>query len=539
MMYQHKHLLIVFLLSWALLPANIASAKPDGVGKVVYVTRSRAYFDVGRKDGLIDNAPVRIYSRKKGKALRCRVDKLSESFSSCSIRRAVSGSKITFTKSALKKAALKSDSGPNVRQASARQLQSAKRQLSTVVTPWVQDEESGYTPRSFELEAMVRHQSWVAVEKDGYHRQHISLIARDVPLGFLGLKANIDWQVLNWVERPESSRFLSRSEFQLFVRETYIERKLQHEATYFALGRMYPVATPGVSSIDGVQFGWHFDNQTKFGIFAGGVPHPVNLEPSIERWVAGAYGSKTWAVNDSWTRITGRANVANGETEGLGAETELQLASQFGGLYGFGTARAQVSESGAFIPNAHGLISYAPISRFSVVVDASRRDRIPSIALDEYAPVAAERIGGSLRFVVLSWLETSLSGGFNRVDAQDDPRSTIGIEIGTPFFGRKTFSWLLGHQTAVGNLAGFFTYANFRLRPVKPLTVKLQVVHSVDDEILGVRDQSILGQFAVDWWITKHIGLQVGTFVRAELISRDVDESPIGFNGELALVGRL
>jgi hypothetical protein len=264
-----------------------ARAAPS-TGHVVFVTDKRAYLDRGSLDGLGPGQTLQLY--RGGRAAgTCAVDTIAEREATCAGGRARVGD--TF----------KAPGGKRPRAPRPPSELPALVDETTLRTRAAAVAESRYDQVDFTGKPAFRAHTSVLASPSfevwpdpagGYSVERIDGAIHGVPLGSTGARFDAAFSAMRWQVPVALARFRPGQPSQFYLWESEISRRGADGPTVFAVGRLWPWHTPGLTVLDGLQLGRQNEARTiEGGVYAGLVPTAVGLLPSADTWAGGIYGS--------------------------------------------------------------------------------------------------------------------------------------------------------------------------------------------------------------------------------------------------------
>jgi len=309
-----------------------------------------------------------------------------------------------------------------------------------------------------------------------YTREEVDGLVHVYDLAGTGMDFHGAFSAVHWGARAAIGRFQPTAPSQFYLWQAELSRRRSDASTVFALGRVWPWHTPGLTMLDGFQIGRQSDDQSKEGgVYAGFLPVATTVAPSTGAWATGAYGSF----------------VQTGSNKGVLrlARQEARIGLWGGGANGVitdGEAFAQLF-LGAWNVGGGGRAIYAPSLGSGPVIDQAFFDlgaraslpfavglhiryfgaALPPMAvLDAIAPTVRGSLNalGDVHWDLASWLGLGGAAGFNQDrDTGRDisyvaaelrlPRIADGVAIG----GEVATGWLRSAQmyghvlTRIGN----------------------------------------------------------------------------------------
>jgi hypothetical protein len=353
------------LIALALMSSLVGSARTLGSrGKVVFASAKRAYLDVGEADGITLELTLTL-KRGNRNLGACKVDLLAQHSSAC----AMAGARIGDT-FALPATPPRSP-GPVAHAVPApAPIAEIEREHERIVdAPYAlvdagRELATGYGGGMASVRA--GHEAWATLFGSGstFQDERVHVSVDGVPLGLAGFRAYAELEALVYTERPANARFRPGTDAQFYAWEAEVASRDPGRPFALALGRMWPWHLPGLATLDGGQAGWKSrDGEREAGVYGGGLPDPVTLEPAFDRWTAGAYGAYTSVgARDSTLRLVraeGRVGMSNLPDAGKALDAEVLLAGFVAGWLDVGAeARALLATSwnpGVMLSDGPGL----------------------------------------------------------------------------------------------------------------------------------------------------------------------------------------
>lgn len=325
-------------LALAAAPSMAAGAR---TGKVTYVTTGAAFLDVGAQDGLLAGARVDLL-RRKSKVGTCEVTAVAAHHATCKNDRAAAGDRFSFLPSARAEtpsaARLKLPDAVTVE--AQRQLVDAApgprvaspRQRRVYVASWGTRGAVG-----------VRQHAWATLgHDDGAYARTVLNGSVRADVGLLsGLGAGGSMRLVADELQPASARFRAREPAELYLWEAALSLDDGRGPVVAKVGRFLPRKAPGATLLDGAQAGLRaFGGSLEVGAYAGAVPDPITLMPSVDRLTTGVTLAFDSPLGED-VLILPRARVALISTPGftsMRAETEAQTQLLWGTVVAAGAS---------------------------------------------------------------------------------------------------------------------------------------------------------------------------------------------------------
>lgn len=516
---------------------------PKGLrsAKLVDLSRDHAFFGVGTSEGLNKGDEVR-FVRRGQEVRRCTVDAAAAHQARCAVETVGSQDAACYVRAAAPQEAAQASQaiGPGRGRLNPPSIKKAQLALAKQGVPEVVDQSAGVTgPLSFRADAALSHSSFVRLGqgRPGTHRQTLSGSIRDIPLGFFDTRASVDFTVLTYAARPEEANYRTQANAMLFVHETSVARRSVDDGLVLAVGRIRPMHSPGVPFLDGAQVGFRFSDNLELGVLGGALPDLVRLEPSLDRWTAGAYGR--WVVANSDLRWDGsaragfvRGTASQGEVE---ASTRLGVSSWFAAALG---ARVRADRDGVGLSSLRGRVDLHPADAWTVGLDGRFRDAVDDPFAAGLPVVGASHGRATVRWQQLSWLSLGLVGAVGHLDADNLTLFVAGPEVVLPKLFGTLGGLSIGYQEAVGWLPGRNVWAQTGLHPLPELQLWLRATYREGHEAGGVLHE--VGGFAqAGWQISRMIQVRGSLFSRVGFTGDAGSSAAANFVGRVALVAAL
>lgn len=528
---------VLLLVALPLLAPAVAGAAP---GRVVSSTATRAYLDRGAADGLVLGDTIEV--RRGGEvAGRCVIEEVAEHVARCAGTGLRPGDRFEA------RAAPATAPAPQSGVVAPEDL--AQRRAALVAAPvakvgFVRPQTVPPALR-LRLEAGLEHASWVATGASGYHGERVDLALRGLELAW-GLRLHADLSVLQWISRPDTTRYRPGAGTQLFVYELALSSREVGQPFAFAAGRLIPWHVPGVTVYDGAQAAWRsFSGSFEIGAFGGELPDVRTI--ALQRaWLAGGY----WAYQRMgapgaalrYLRHEARAGVLDGADfdRRLEAEATLQAGLWHLADVALDAKLAHTDEGGAELAALRADLSGRPHDtlRFwgSFRYDGERSFELA--AVDPHYRGSGRRADGAISWDPWPFLTLGASGGFAQEVGADRTRSFVGPELGLPrLFGTRG-GLSLGYAEEFGWIAGRSAFVQASLHPAQRLQILARASYFADRPRDAARTDHELGVFghasaAVLSWLSLRISLA------ARLGLGDPEGVPGGVTASLGLRGAL
>lgn len=431
-------------------------AGPAAIGRVTYVTFERAYLDRGRDDGL---APGQILKLRQGRAKRtCKVEWVADTRATCVGAGVSVGDQFSVEAPAAPEPARKLP--PLV---GRNELERRLRVVSSSPLQLVRFAQQSLT-RAHASRFALGHDSWAArLTGDGpFHGERFDLALQGVQLSGR-LHAFVDLTVQTWARRPEGAR-MPQAPLAVLVRRAELATAAGGSFR-LAAGRTRPLSAPGLVLLDGIQAGWRDGQNRELGGFAGTLPEPFMLTPSVERYTAGAYFRQQLVGEPGSSRagqLETRLALVRTSAQGPRVEGEAAFYGQWlAGAHGHAQVRlATPTDRPQFlVESARADVSARPLSGVRLVAGARFLDAasFESPLLD-----ASDRgrrslhTDATLAIEPIDWLLLEARSGMARDLGSGLSTARVGGALG---FRRTSFGVELGHDEEAGWLRGRTSYA--------------------------------------------------------------------------------
>jgi hypothetical protein len=233
-----------------------------------------------------------------------------------------------------------------------------------------------------------------------YSQEELSGALQIYDLGATGVDFAAAFTAMRWGARAGGGRFQPGAPSQFYLWEAEVTKRRADANTVFAVGRIWPWHTPGLTMLDGLQIGRRNDDGSREGgVYAGLVPVALNAAPSVAGWAAGAYGALVQTGSN-------RAGFRLGRQE-----ARLGISSSPGtGLVTEGDASAQLW-LGAWTVGGGGRVLLAPTVRSGPVLDRAFLDLGIRATLTFGAGLHLRYFGGALPAQAVLQAETPAPRG--------------------------------------------------------------------------------------------------------------------------------
>lgn len=524
-----------------LLVSSVAAARPRSVGgRVTFVAAGRAYLDRGRAAGLGIGDELEL-RRGRGKSASCKVVELADHFAACA--GADVGVGDTFAAPRPPPRARGESTRKRPKPASAEELSAWQARLARASFEKVDYRGDSVAATRVRGAIELGHAVWTRVEasRGTFQEERLAIDVVAADLGTPGLLLSARMTASYWSQRPDSARFRPDADAQLYVSEASLAYR-RRGGPVGAAGRLRPWFVPGLAVLDGVQLGWRSERaQLEVGAFAGGLPEPVTLEPSVERWTAGVYATGDVALGDDvLLRPSARAALLQVE-DGRWVSAELDARTRIGRGVGLGArarADAPVDSPGRARLSAIAIdLDTRPHERLTLFASARRFDAWQELAELRPSLREVERGDVGAQLDVTDWLALVGVGGVTGGDGA--PRRGFvnpELRVWQVLPWRATLA--LGYMEELGYLGAHTVYVQGLGAPTEAvrLWTRLSYVHGAGD--IAEWDEAGLN-LGADAALAAWLRLRLSAFGQYGRFGGDAGEAPIGLAARLSLVGEL
>jgi hypothetical protein len=179
--------------------------------------------------------------------------------------------------------------------------------------------------------------------------EELDVQLRRLRLGETDLRLDAALSVVTWQRRAAALRFRPDRATQVYLWQAEVSRRELDDRVVFAAGRIWPWHIPGVAALDGLQLGRRSaSGSAEAGAYAGTLPAPASLAPTVDAWAGGLYGAlaQSGGKGDLFRFAREEARLGLRESPVVGLVRELE-------------ALADVSRA-AFGADAAARVRYAP-----------------------------------------------------------------------------------------------------------------------------------------------------------------------------------
>ena len=470
---------------------GVASARQpkERHGKVVYATAQRAYFDKGRLDGLRAGDSVKLL-RGKAAPLSCALEMVGDHSASCAATGARAGDAFVFEAAPTAGEARAAAQLPPLVSEADRARGGAEIARQPYAKVDADRPERGGGHGVALAEASIGHASWMTFSGDSFHQERVQISLAGAELGWAGFRAFAQLTALHWTSQPANARFRPTDDTQLYVYEAEVASREIGRPFALAFGRVWPWGVPGLAAIDGAQVAWRSrSGEHEIGVFGGGLPDPVTLEPAFDRWIGGVYAAGTYARTDSLLRLVRyEGRIATREVPNVGTKTDTDLLGQAWITRwldaGAETRIALAGVGGAAVEAARVNVSARALDKLRV--DAGMRYLArktvddDGLGLDPFGDAGWIIGEGDATWNAASWFALSVVGGAAQDDASSRSREYVGPELGLPRLLGRFGGLSLGYLEERGWDEGRSAWAQTALHPAERLQLILRGSYSED-----------------------------------------------------------
>jgi hypothetical protein len=263
-----------------------ARSSSDSSARVIFVTSEHAYLNRGRSNGLpVERGETLVLTRGKIRT-RCQVEFVGESTATCVGEGVAVGDRFEVGQP---RTAQAKPVAPPLPEA---ELRHRLEVLHSKPPPLVKYQGEASNVAWSGATVVVQDSFWHVASGGDFHQEWLEAALRfdNLPLGF---RANADFNVLVWSQRPSEARPTpNRASFILTTAELLSP---EEHGFSFAVGRTWPTYGPGMTMIDGVSASWQFDDHLReLGVFSGFLPDPLNQFPTTRQATTGVYFMQQW-----------------------------------------------------------------------------------------------------------------------------------------------------------------------------------------------------------------------------------------------------
>lgn len=420
-------------------PAQEEAGEPR-FATVTQVTRSDAYLDAGRAQGLALGAVLRL-RRRGAHVATCEVTALADHHAACATAAARPGDQVLLPEPP-HPTPPKLPGPRNAPEVLARLREAV---LLTEIPKVAYTGPRTSPPPAQEAWAGLTASTWEVTRAGATFVERIDARGRaTLPLGN---EVAVRLAGERWSDAADR-RFRPGDRWQLYVWELRVTQG--GAAGDVSLGRFLPGGAPGQPLLDGLQARRRLSPLTSVGVYAGAVPGAVTIEPSLRSPAAGVQ----FATSHAWGSALevsgqGRVGIASAPGQPVRAETELlgRLWSRHLDITSSARLDAGGGQGGARLEAARLDVSARPWD--ALVVMSGFRAFGGGLGLTPgQGPVAATTRRGDLdlRYTTGPWLWLGGQAAAERDISSGLERATFGPTAGTSHLlgGRAGFSasWL-------------------------------------------------------------------------------------------------
>jgi len=505
------------------------SREPAGSSpRVIYVTTQRAYLNAGRASGLAVGATVPLMRRGRNVAV-CQVDAVGEHQASCIGKGIRPGDSFALANGE-KQEARSVDRAP---MPSAAELDRRLAAVTSAPYPQVDYQDGGggnAIRRSGSAEVGLGHTSWVGAHTDDgtFLQERLWVALRGVSLS-PSLRLYVDALALHWTQRPIGFRFPIQASNQLFVHQAEVSSREIGESLAFSAGRIWPVHTPGVGTLDGAQLGWRSRRgELEGGLFAGAIPDPVTLAPGTMRPLIGSYFAAEQSSSSGplrFAREEVRASLAHRSDLGWRGELESSAISYWRRNFDVAAdARLAVGhDSSLAFEAARFSLGFHSAGQLHLFAAARYLSTPPMEVPDPGDSLSGTRSlhgDASINWLPAGWISLAAILGHAKDLNTSLHHTFAGPEIGFPRLLGNHASVALGYQGEVGDYSGKTAYLQLIASPYDRLRL-IERISWFENSISTASPATYEGGLfsSIDWAIAKWLSLRGSVLGRLSLDS--------------------
>jgi hypothetical protein len=512
--------------------APAKGAAPAAGASVVYVTDKRAYLNRGARDGLQPKQTLPL--SRGGRAVgSCTVETLADHQATCVGARPRAGDtfRLAAHNGGKRREPAPADLPPLTDEATL-----ATRASAVADAPYDKVDFNGAHALAAHTRATLSP-GFTIWRTEPDPRGDYSLLKIDgaiqiYDLGATGVDFQAAFTAMQWGARGAIGRFRPGTESQFYLWEAELAKRRTDGHTVFAVGRIWPWHTPGLTMLDGLQVGRKNDDDTaEGGIYAGFVPWAMSTAPSLAARAAGAYGTLVETGGRTGFRLAreeARIGVATGPGAGLVTDGEL-LAQAWLGAWNVGAGGRALMASSV---SPHPIVDRATFdlgARATETFGLGLHARyfgppLPgSVVLLGVTPTPAGSVNvlADAHWSLSSWLGLAGYGGYNR-----DRDTAQGVGYGSaalslPRFFAGTGGLSVGGEIEEGWMSGRLGYAELvaRLAGRFALVARASVsttTFEVPSSVLNVDE--VGGNLHLDGLVTAWLRLRAWSLIRVPFL---------------------
>ena len=524
------------------------------LARVSYVTGSRAYLSFGSEQGIAVGQRLKL--RRRGRSVgTCTVDQVAPRHASCTGASAHVGDTVLLP-SQPPVTRRKRRKVPRTIPATALARQRAQVEAARF-------EPFAYSPPTLDRfarvlrgEVSVQHGSWVSTTPQAtFHQQRVDVRLSGAEVA-RGWDLFVDATAVTWTGRPRPpfSYYPVEGNAQLLVRELAIRRDAPDEPFTFSVGRIWAQGAANLGVFDGANLAWRNRSGTlEVGAFAGAMPEPVLLTPTLAQPLAGASVRLRSTRRDGvvrWIEQETRISYGSGTQGDAGWELAALARAAFAGdVHAAADVRVEAGAEQIHLGAVRLDLAARPWRWFSLDAsgryEVARLDPLPGL---ENVFAGHPRWGTHARaqFVVAPWMTASWVAG-NAMDATTTlARAWTGPEISFPTLFGSRGGLTLVHQEEFGWIGGRASWAQAVLRPVENVDLLGRVVWfrdaiPVPSGVAHVNEAG--GYLSVGWRLSEIFTLRASVLGRVDLFPAPEDREgttpqPSGAIASASLNGR-
>jgi hypothetical protein len=446
-----------------------ARVRTPGVGRVLQVTRARAYLDAGAQDGLAVGQVLTLW-RGDQEAGRCQVETVAPAHATCTGTGVRAGDAFR----------LSAAGGPAEPKAvvlpplpDERELARRGGALEVAPVPLVVFKGTApgapalATPRDTVAEVALGAAAWSSTGARTWDVVTLDAAVHGAAVGPLSL--DLDLRAERWVSHA-GDRFRARDDARLYVWQAQLGYAPPGSALSVSAGRILPWTVPGATVVDGAMVGWRREG-LEAGLFGGLVPAPDTLDPRTDRSTGGGF----WALERRWGKevvLRQEGRLAFVRSPELGSRGELEAnASLHAGapLDLFASARAGAGgrvHSPGYLDAARLEVGSRPAERLSLSGGFEYGGlSIPWMVEPPISGASRNRRADLTASYDLGRARLSGLGGFSRDAVSGLQRSWAGADLQLPRLFTPRLDLSMGYLEELGWLHGRSAWLQAVARP--------------------------------------------------------------------------
>ena len=425
-------------------PAKAPGPAPGSAPAVVFVTDKRAYLNRGARDGLEPKQQLQLLRGARA-AGTCTIETLADRQATCvgARPRPGDGFRLTARESASRRGPAAPVLPPLTDEETLAERAEAVAQapydkVDFTGTPGI----AGHTRAQLTPGIVVWHS-----QPDGggdYTLEQIDGAIQVYDIAGTGVRFDAAFTAMHWGPRSDAGRFRPNtpSQFYLWEAEFSKRRSVEGAGTVFAVGRIWPWHTPGLTMLDGMQVGRRNETgSAEGGVYAGLVPWALDVAPTTQAWASGLYGALVQTGGSKGlfrlAREEVRVGVARAPETGFLTDAEALVQAWLGAWNVGGGARvlrASVAAPRPVLDRAHLDLGARATTAFGVGLHVRYfSGALPVTPLDGIAPATAYLSAmADAHWDLARWLGVAAFGGTNRDRASGLAESYVAAEVRLP-----------------------------------------------------------------------------------------------------------